>query len=356
MAYLKLYKKKLEHNHAFLNKLFKEEGVEWGVVTKLFCGTEKYLQEIVNLGVIEVHDSRISNLRKLKELKPDIQTVYIKPAAKRSIKDIISYADVSLNTELDTIKMLSEEAGRQDKLHKIIIMIEMGDLREGVMADYVVEFYAQIFKLPNIRVIGLGTNLNCLHGVLPSEDKLIQLSLYKKIIELTFGREIPWVSAGTTVTLPLLIRKLLPKGVNHFRIGEALYWGNDIFSSGYIEGMETDVLEFFAEIVEITKKPLIPTGVLAENPSGEMFQINEEDYGKMSYRCIIDVGLLDIRPEFLIPKDETIELVGASSDMLVIDLKTNPNNYKIGDVVAFKLKYMGALSLMNSNYVEKIVE
>ena len=138
---------------------------------------------------------------------------------------------------------------------------------------------------------------------------------------------------------------------------EKLFIGEMIFfSNGYIDGMETDILEFFAEIVEITKKPLIPTGVLAENPSGEMFQINEEDYGKMSYRCIIDVGLLDIRPEFLIPQDETIEFVGASSDMLVIDLKTNPNNYRIGDVVSFKLKYMGALSLMNSNYVEKIVE
>jgi predicted amino acid racemase len=44
----------------------------------------------------------------------------------------VHYADVSFNTEIDTIKMLLRSP-KQNKTHKIIIMIEMGDLREGVM-------------------------------------------------------------------------------------------------------------------------------------------------------------------------------------------------------------------------------
>jgi predicted amino acid racemase len=103
-----------------------------GVVTKILCGNEIYLKEIIALGVREMHDSRISNLKKIKALDPTIQTVYIKPPAKRSIEKIVHYADVSFNTEID-IKMLSAEAQKQNKTHKIIIMIEMGDLREGVM-------------------------------------------------------------------------------------------------------------------------------------------------------------------------------------------------------------------------------
>ncbi|EAY24782.1 conserved hypothetical protein [Microscilla marina ATCC 23134] len=301
-------------------------------------------------------DSRISNLKLIKKINKDITTVYIKPPAKRSIKSIVTYADVSLNTEYFTIKLLSEEAQRQNKTHRVVIMLELGDLREGVMREEIIDFYEKIFQLPNIKVVGLGTNLNCLHGVMPSEDKLIQLSLYKQIIELKFKRKIPFISAGTTVTLPLLLHKQLPDGVNHFRLGEALFWGNNLFDSSIIEGMETDVLELFAEIIEVNEKPVVPAGVLAENPSGEVFDVSEEDFGRTTFRGILDVGLLDINPDFLIPQDKDLEVVGASSDMLILDLKDNGKNYKVGDLVAFKLKYMGALGLLNSNYIEKVVE
>ncbi|MDG2432135.1 MAG: alanine/ornithine racemase family PLP-dependent enzyme, partial [Flavobacterium sp.] len=133
MAFIKLYRKKLEENYTFLNEIFTSRNIEYGVVTKLLCGNELYLKEIMSLGVREMHDSRISNLRKIKKLDPTIQTVYIKPPAKRSIEKIVRYADVSFNTEIYTIQELSIEAQKQNKIHKIIIMIEMGDLREGVM-------------------------------------------------------------------------------------------------------------------------------------------------------------------------------------------------------------------------------
>lgn len=356
MAFLKLKRKSLKHNYQFLSKRLDEEGIEWGVVSKLLCGTVKYIQELINLGVTEIHDSRISNLKKVKELNPNVQTVYIKPPAKKAIKSIVQYADVSFNTELSTIKLLSEEAGRQDKLHKIIIMIEMGDLREGVLGEHLLEFYGKIFELPNITVVGIGTNLNCLYGVMPSQDKLIQLSLYKQLVEATFNRKIEWVSGGTSVVFPLLLTRQLPKGINHFRLGEMLYFGNNLFTEEPVPGMKTDVFTLHAQIIELIEKPKIPTGELAANPSGEQFEINEDDYGKTSYRAILDLGLLDISTDFLTPIDKGVEVTGASSDMIVIDLGSSKGNYKVGDWVKFKLKYMGALGLLNSNYIEKIVE
>src|SRR5690606_2134411 len=189
MAFLKLYKDKLRDNFEFLKLQFHENEIAWGVVSKILCGNELYLKELIDLGVDEIHDSRISNLAKIKEINPEVQTVYIKPSSKRNLAKMVRYADVSLNSELDTIRWISEEAGRQEKVHKIIIMVETGDLREGVMGDHLVEFYAQVFELPHIEIIGLGTNLNCLNGIMPSADKLIQLSLYKQIIELKFNKE-----------------------------------------------------------------------------------------------------------------------------------------------------------------------
>lgn len=356
MAYLKLYRDKLRHNYGFLKKLFGDHDIEWGVVTKLFCGNEDYIREVIKLGAREIHDSRVSNLKVIKKIDPDVQTVYIKPPPKKYIKQIVQYADVSFNTELSTIRLISDEAVKQNRKHMIIIMIEMGDLREGVMREELIDFYGEIFKLPNVEVIGLGTNLNCLHGVMPSSDKLIQLALYKQIIELKFNRKIRWVSGGTTVVLPLILRGDLPDSVNHFRVGEALYFGVDLFSGTIIDGMEASVLELFAQVIEIHEKPLVPSGELAANPQGQTLEIDEDLYGKTAFRAILDIGYLDIQPDFLIPKSKDIEIVDASSDMLVVNVGQNESDLKVGDMVSFQLKYVGALGLMNSNYIDKMIE
>ena len=356
MAFLKLYRDKLNHNYEFLKDLFLKNNIEWGVVTKLLCGNKLYLQQLIDMGVKEMHDTRISNLKMIKSLSENVQTVYIKPPAKRSIANVIKYADVSFNTDLYTIKLLSEEAVKQNKKHKIIIMIEMGDLREGVMGEQLIDFYEQVFLLPNIFIIGLGTNLNCLNGIMPNQDKLIQLSLYKQLIETKFNRNIPWISGGTSVTLSLLMNKLIPAGVNHFRVGEALFFGNDLFTGKPFKGMETDVFKLFTEIIELYEKPVVPIGEQSENVAGYIPQYNEEDYGRTTFRAIIDIGLLDINPKYLFPDDEDLEIIEASSDMLVIDLGSNPKKYKTGDLLSFNLRYMGALGLMNSGYIEKVLE
>lgn len=355
MAYLKLYRKELEHNYKFLNELFKKQDIKWGITTKLLCGSRKYLEEVINLGIKEVHDSRISNLRVIKDIDPNTITVYIKPPPPDALADVVRYADISLNTELTTLHSLSEEALKQGKIHNVIIMIEMGDLREGVMREDLINFYEKVFELPGIEVIGLGTNLNCLHGVMPDADKLIQLSLYKQIIELRFSKSIPLVSGGTTVTIPLLLEEELPDGVNHFRVGEALFFGKNLFTDGVIPGMSDTVLEFYPQIIELSEKPMAPSGDLGMTPQGETMVIDKDKIGKTHYRAIVDVGVLDINPDYLIPVDKTVKITDASSDMLILDLGKNKPDYKVGDRVRFKLKYMGALGLMSSDYVEKLV-
>jgi len=357
MAYLKLYRKKLHENYNFLNQLFYSRGIEWGIVTKILCGNEKYLREIIALGIKEIHDSRISNLQIVKSLDPTIQRVYIKPPAKRSIRRIVKYADVSFNTELQTIRWLSEEAVAQNKVHKIIIMIEMGDLREGVLGEELLNFYKEILKMPNISISGIGTNLNCLNGVMPNQDKLIQLSLYKQLIEAKFDIRIPYVSGGTSVAIPLILKNANPMSVNHFRIGEALFFGKDLFTEKTIKGLHNDVFKLFAEIIEITEKPDTPIGELGKNVAGKTFEpINEEDLSGRSLRAILDIGLLDMQPQYLLPEDKNITLVDASSDMLVMDISHSKKNYEVGSLVSFKLSYMGALYLMNSWYIEKHIE
>jgi len=354
MAYITLNKKSLANNYSFLQSLFKSRHKEWAPVLKMLCGNKTFLEYVLSLGDEQVCDARLSNLKTIKSINPKKETIYIKPPAKRSISRIVKYADVSFNTEFATIKWLSEEAIKQDKIHRIIIMIELGDLREGILGEHLMDFYKKIFELPNIKVSGIGANLNCLSGVMPSKDKLIQMSLYEQLIEAKFGKKIDYVSGGSSVMLPLLLKKQIPKGVNHFRIGETLFFGVDLFTNKTIPKMKDDVFLLYAEIIEITEKPIVPYGYLEENPSGEALEIDPEDYGKNHSRGILDIGLLDIsKTEFITPVDGNISFIGASSDMLVVDLSKTAKKYKVGDLVRFKMKYMGALRIMNSEYIEK---
>ncbi|MGY6561841.1 MAG: alanine racemase [Luteibaculaceae bacterium] len=355
MARIYLNRQKLKNNYDKLSSIVNEADIKWGVVSKLLCGTEKFIQEIINLGITEFHDSRLNNLKKVKKLLPASKTVYIKPPAKKSLKGIISYADVSFNTQLSTILLLNEEAKKQNKTHQIIIMIEMGDLREGVLGEKLIDFYGKVFELSNIEVIGIGTNFNCLYGVMPSHDKLIQLALYKQLIELKFQVDLPIISGGSSVLIPLILQKQVPKSINHLRIGEVLFFGKNLYTGTTINGFCDDVFTLEVELIEVLEKPKVPVGEFAPNPSGEMYSVNPKDIGKKSYRAIADIGLLDINPDYLIPENNEIECIGASSDMLVFDLKNNPNNLNAGDTISFKLNYMGALSILNSYYIEKLV-
>ncbi len=352
---MEFHKERLKHNYDFLNNLFQNNNISWGIVTKLLCGNRTYLKEVINLGIKQVCDSRVSNLKMIKNIAPGIETVYIKPPAKRAVRSVVTYADISLNTELYTIRLLNEEAMKQNKIHKIIIMIEMGDLREGVLGDNLVGFYGSIFNLPNIDVIGLGTNLNCLYGIMPSQDKLIQLGLYKQLIETKFKRKIPFISGGSSVTIPLLIKGILPASVDHFRVGETLFFGKDLFTGKMIKGMKNGIFKLYAEIIELTEKPVVPTGEIGANVSGETLEFDDKDLGKTSYRAILDIGLLDINIDDLELEDKKITISGASSDMIVVDLGTKKPKYKVGDLIDFKLNYMGSLHIMNSRYISKKV-
>ncbi len=356
MAFIILDRKKLKSNFNFLNKIFKKHSIEWSIVTKLLCGYKEYLSEVLSLGIKQVCDSRISNLRIIKAINPNLETVYIKPPAKRSVANVVKYADISMNTEIDTIKMISSEAVKQKKFHKIIIMIELGELREGVMRDNLVRFYEQVFSLPNIEIIGIGANLSCLYGVLPNQDKLIQLSLYKQLIEVKFDKKITYVSGGSSVTIPLVLKKVIPKGINHFRVGETLFLGTDVYNNTVLKGMNYDVFTFFTEIIELIEKPVVPNGEFGTNVEGHSFDFDEGMIGKKSYRAIIDVGLLDVDVSHLTPVDSNIKFAGASSDMIVVDIGENEKSYKVGDLLEFKMDYMGILRILNSKYVEKKIK
>lgn len=355
MSHITLHKEKLIHNYHFLKTLFTKHSIEWAVVAKILCGNEMFLKCLLEITEQEVCDSRLMNLKRIKKLSPDTRTIYIKPPAKRLAASIVKYADVSFNSELDTVKALSEEAVNQQKIHRVVIMVEMGELREGVMSDALEKLYGEIIRLPGIEVAGIGMNLNCLNGILPDREKLAELIAHTKDLENIYHKEIPTITAGSSVTIPLLFSGEVPEGINHFRIGETLFFGTDVFHDTHISGMQQDVFRLTAEVLEITEKPMVPNGLAGTNLTGDRPVFDEADCDKTSVRVIVDLGLLDIDPSDIVPLTKGLEIAGASSDMMVLNMTDGNPDLKVGDTLDFGMNYMAVLRAMNSEYVDKVV-
>lgn len=364
MAELIIQSNKIKENISILAHYFEERKIHWSLITKVFSGDKTFLKNLLNDSdflskIHSIGDSRLSSLKNLKSVNKQIRTIYIKPPAKRYVAEIVQYADISLNTSLETIELLNEAAKKLNKIHQIIIMIELGELREGVQREELLNFYSQVFKLSNIEVIGIGSNLGCMYGVEPSYDKLLQLSLYKELISARFNKTLSLLSGGTSITLPLLENKIVPKEINHFRIGEAAFFGISPLNNIQFLNLNTDTFELHANIIELSEKKLVPEGNIGEANIGHTRTFSENDIKETSTKAILDFGMLDVDRENIEPLDASVKFVGITSDMLVVDLGKNLDEkgitkYHVGDQIKFKPNYMAVARLLNSRFIDKV--
>ena len=364
MAELYINTKTILDNVRKLDDYLKENDIKWTLVSKILSGNREILDVILNSPVIKnchsIGDSRLSSLKTIKSIQPDIVTMYIKLPSILSAHSVVKYADISLNSSFHTIEALNREAVAQNKIHQVIVMVEMGELREGVIRDKLLKFYESVFHLCNIEIIGLGTNLGCMYGVEPTYDKLIQLSLYKQLLEIKFDRKLELISGGSSITLPLIKQKKIPTNVNHFRIGEAVFMGKSPLDSRKFRQLSTNAFEFKANIIEMALKEGAPDGKIGDGNVGHAEDFEESEKVVEQYRMILDFGLVDVDNTHLTIKDKKLSFSGTTSDMTVLNFnkseKTMRNTYKDGKKVAFKPDYMAVARLMNSRFITKVVK
>ena len=344
----------MQANLSVINRWMSQHEASWTVVTKVLCGHVETLRALQELGVQSIGDSRLQNLRAVERLSSDFEAWYLRVPTPSSVHEVISCTDVSLNSELEVIHELNSHAKEQGKVHSIVIMIELGDLREGILPGSLVRFYKQVFELPNINVLGIGANLGCFSGSVPTIDQFTQLALYRELLELKFKHKLPMISAGSTAVLPLLQQGSLPRAINHFRIGEALFLGTDLINGGTLNGLRSDVITLSAEIAEIKEKGLVPLGEVTPTASTFDNDVDESiSPGQRGYRAIISIGHLDTDISGITPVNPNHKIAGASSDVTVVNLDDNPEGLGIGDTIMFRTNYSALLRLMNSKYTRK---
>jgi predicted amino acid racemase len=344
--------KTIKNNVKTVVKLCKDHNINVAGVTKVFCGNPEIAKVYIEGGVSYLADSRIENLIRLKDL--DIPKIMLRLPMKSEVEKIVEYADISLNSELDTVRALSQSALENGKIHKIILMVDLGDLREGYY-DKKSLFNAveKIIELKGIKIIGLGTNLTCYGGIIPTKEILDRLSDLEEELEEKYNIELEMLSGGNSSTIHLLEDYKINR-LSNLRLGESLVLGTETSYGEQIEGTRNDAFTLQVEIIEVKEKPSLPTGKIGRDAFGNVPTFIDRGIRK---RILCAVGKQDVDFGTLYPLDKGIIILGGSSDHLILDCSDSEVDYKVGDIIEFRMSYVSILRGMTSEYIEKeIVE
>ncbi len=345
---------KVFHNTRELVRKAKEQNITVTGITKGVCGNIEFAKTLVEAGIDFLADSRIENLRKIHSLPTE--KLLLRSPKMSEIEEVVQYADYSLNTELAVIDALSTAALSQGKIHKVILMIDVGDLREGIWFEDTEKIYSmvdRILQLEGVYLAGIGTNLTCFGGVIPTKENYSYITQLASDLRRTFGIELPMVSGGNSSSLDMLYQGEIPQGINNIRVNQSIFLGTEIAFGRHIPGWKSHIVQLQAEIIEIQVKPSLPQGKIAYmNAFGK--PISPKDKG-MRKRAIVAIGRQDLNIDGLVAVDPAITVEGASSDHLIIDVTESEQTFSVGDQITFHLQtYASVLTGMASSYIEQV--
>lgn len=343
---------KIEHNARVIVDLCRAHEIAVTGVTKGVCGNPGIARAMLRGGVVSIGESRMTNLHNLKAAGVDCQFMLLRLPPLSLVEDVVQLVDVSLNSELAVLAALSDAACRRSCTHDVIVMVDLGDLREGLWPDDLDAFVEAALRLPGIRIVGLGANLTCFGGIIPTEQNMAALVDYAIRVERSFGISLPWISGGNSSALELIASGRMPKRINHMRIGEAILLGHETTHRRPWPGTYPDAFVLHAEILELKTKPSVPIGERGEDAFGKMPVFTDRG---LIRRAILNVGREDVSIEGLKPLDQGIVILGASSDYMIVDVTGATGPVGMGDTLAFHPDYAALLAAMTSPYVDKRV-
>jgi predicted amino acid racemase len=347
---IEAYLSRIENNCRRTVELCRPYGIEVTAVTKGFCAYPEIAQSLVKGGVKALADSRIDNLKKLRDL--NAEKVLLRIPMISELDDVIDFADMVLISEIRTAEILGEKASQKGVSQRVMAMVDIGDLREGFWLDEILTAFEQLLKIKGIEVAGLGTNLSCYGGVVPREENLGVLVGFADQIKKKFGVDLGIISGGNSSSMHLVYNGGIPARINNLRIGEAILLGRETIFGIERDNYHNDTFVLRAEIVEVKEKPSIPIGEIGVDAFGKVPVFTDRGVRK---RAIIAVGKQDIQPDTLVPYDKGIIVLGGSSDHTILDVSDCEDDYRVGDILSFDLTYGGMLGGMTSPYVEKVL-
>jgi predicted amino acid racemase len=339
---------RIHHNASRLVQRLAARGISVTGITKATLGSPEVASELLRAGVTSIGDSRIENIEAMRLAGVSSTMTLIRSPMLSQADQVVAHAEVSLNSELDVIARLSTAAVEQRRTHGVVLMVELGDLREGILPGDLDAVIRQTLHFPGIALRGIGTNLACQSGVAPDERNMAELSALATSLESTFGIGLDVVSGGNSANLDWAFGAPDVGRINDLRLGEAILLGREPLQRRPIDGLHTDAFTLVAEVIESKTKPSLAWGAIHQTAFG--LQSAGPDRGDTA-RVILAIGRQDVDPAGL-EAPAGLAILGASSDHLVVDAGRFPP--AVGSEVAFQLNYSALLAAMTSPFVSRV--
>ena len=349
---LEIYPQRITENARAIVQLCHSNGITAACGAKVACGHPAVIRALEAGGTDILTDSRLENLDSIRNNGTSLPLMLLRIPTPSRVHEVVRLADITLVSDLETTRKLSDAAIKIQVIHKVILMIDLGDLREGIWPDRVIDVLRVMIELPGIEVIGLGCNLACFGGVIPTTEKMQQLIDIRDNAEAVLGIRLPVLCGGNSANLPLLLEGKMPAQINMLRIGETIILGLNVLDRSPFPGTRQDTFRLVAEIIELEEKPSIPIGMRGQDAFGGVPEFPDRGIRR---RAICNIGRQDVVIDNLVPEDPGIIILGGSSDHLLIDVQDASCILSTGDEVAFSPGYAALLAANTSKYVEKLV-
>lgn len=342
--------KKFRHNIDQVIEKCGKQGIGIAGVIKGFTGIPEGSKEFADAGCDYIASSRLEQIEVAKNFGIKTPMMLIRVPMLSEIEDVVRLTEISLNSEVSVLKALNEECGVQGKKHKVILMDDLGDLREGFWykKDLLAAAILVEKELTNLELAGIGTNLGCYGSIEATPLKMEELIKDAETIEEAIGRKLEIISGGATTSFPLVLKGTMPERINNLRMGEGVILAKDLRDLWGLDMsfMNQDAFTLKAEIIELKDKPSYPVGQITFDAFGNVETYVDRGIRK---RALLGLGKVDVAfPDKIFPREKGIEVIGASSDHLILDIQDCEKELKVGDIIEFDLCYASICFVTNS--------
>ncbi len=343
---------KLRHNVREVVSRCGALGIAVTGVVKGFNGEPRVAKAFRECGVTGLATSRTEQIADCQNAGIPGPYMMIRVPMPGEAEDVARHCESALVSELASARLLDEACAKLGTRLGLILMADLGDLREGYWdKGEMVEAAVEIEKMVHVRLLGVGVNLGCYGAIVPTPDNLNELVEIAGRIEARIGRTLELISGGATSSLPLVLNRTMPKRINHLRIGEGILQGKDLCDLFGLDMsfLHLDVFTLKAEVLEVKVKPSRPVGKIFVDAYGYTPEYKERGMRK---RALAGIGKLDFAYcDMLAPREAGVEVLGASSDHLILDVEEYAGELRPGDVLSFDTRYASMLFASGSRYV-----
>ena len=349
--------KKLEDNVKEIVKRCGAKGIQVAGVIKGVNGIPACTKVFASSGCKFIASSRIEQLESAKETGAGLPMMMIRVPMLSEAAEVIRICDISLNSEVEVLKALNSEALKQGKIHEVILMADLGDLREGFWGEEELVKAALVVEseLHGLKLSGIGTNLGCYGSIAATTEKMETLISRAEAIEAKIGRKLDYISGGGTTSFPRIMEGNMPARINQLRVGEGILLGRDLEELwGYdMSFMHKDAFTLKAEVIELREKPSYPEGEIMFDAFGN--KPNYEDRG-IRKKALLAIGKMDYAfTDKIFPRDKGAEILGASSDHTILDITEAERDIKLGDILEFDICYPSMIYITNSKNIKQVI-